>query len=40
MIVSVPGAHAPLESGLLGHDRLPRPFWDPPAIAAEGAINE
>jgi len=29
MIVSVPGAHAPLESGLPGHDRLPRPSGIP-----------
>ena len=27
-----PGAHAPLESGLLGHDRLPRPVRGSPAM--------
>ena len=32
-----PGAHAPLEAGLLGHDRLPRPGRGSPAIAAAGA---
>jgi hypothetical protein len=26
-----PGAHAPLESGLLGHDRLPRPVGGSPS---------